>query len=74
MATYTYFQYFSPDNSYYTGYPVDILFLWTCVLFSVSVSDHIKVFKREKKAQRYFDQEEMRQILFDFHFWQTTLK
>lgn len=39
------FQYFSLDNSYYTGHPVDILFLFAYILFSFGVYDHIKIFK-----------------------------
>ena len=39
------FQYFSLDNSYYTGHPIDILFLWSYILFSFGVYDHIKIFK-----------------------------
>lgn len=46
----TVFQYFSLDNSYYTGHPVDILFLWSYILFSFGVYDHIKVFKGKRNA------------------------
>src|SRR5260370_1287652 len=42
----TAFQYFSLDNSYYTGHPVDILFLWSYLLFSFGLYDHIKIFKK----------------------------
>lgn len=47
------FQYISLDGSYYTGHPVDILFLWSYIVFSFGVYDHIKVFKNKKR----FDQE-----------------
>lgn len=43
------FQYFSLDDSYYTGHPVDILFLWSYILFSFGIYDHIKVFKSKMK-------------------------
>lgn len=33
------------DDSYYTGHPVDILFVWTYVLFSYGVYDHIRIFR-----------------------------
>ena len=46
----TAFQYFSLDNSYYTGHPVDILFLWSYILFSFGVYDHIKVFKGKRDS------------------------
>jgi len=46
----TAFQYFSLDNSYYTGHPVDILFLWSYILFSFGVYDHIKVFKGKRNS------------------------
>lgn len=52
------FQYFSLDNSIYTGHPIDILFLWSYVLFSFGVYDHIKIFKTEQKS--YDDRESLR--------------
>jgi hypothetical protein len=52
------FQYFSLDNSYYTGHPVDILFLWSYILFSFGVYDNIKVFKSKMKT--YTDTENFR--------------
>ncbi len=44
------FQYYSLDNSYYTGHPVDILFLWTYIIFSFGVYDHIKIFKTRQES------------------------
>ena len=44
------FQYFSLDNSYYTGHPVDILFLWSYILFSFGVYDHVNLFKTKQKS------------------------
>lgn len=44
------FQYFSLDNSYYTGHPVDILFLWSYILLTFGVYDHIKIFKAKQKS------------------------
>jgi len=52
------FQYFSLDNSIYTGHPVDILFLWSYILFSFGVYDNIKVFK--SKMNSYKDTEDLR--------------
>lgn len=50
VAADTGFQYFSLDNSLYTGHPVDILFLWSYVVLVFGVYDHIKIFKTEKKS------------------------
>jgi hypothetical protein len=44
------FQYYSLNNSYYTGHPVDILFLWSYILFSFGVYDHIKIFRAKQKT------------------------
>ena len=44
------FQYYSLDNSYYTGHPVDILFLWTYIIFSFGVHDHIKIFRTRQDS------------------------
>jgi hypothetical protein len=52
------FQYFSLDDSMYTGHPVDILFLWSYILFSFGIYDNIKVFK--SKMNSYRDKEDLR--------------
>ncbi|HKU32767.1 MAG TPA: hypothetical protein VJR22_02840 [Candidatus Nitrosotalea sp.] len=52
------FQYFSLDDSIYTGHPIDILFLWSYILFSFGIYDHIKVFKTEQKS--YSTKEDLR--------------
>lgn len=52
------FQYFSLDNSYYTGHPVDILFLWSYLLFSFGLYDHIKIFKKSHDQKNTFDNKE----------------
>lgn len=52
------FQYFSLDNSYYTGHPVDILFLWSYILFSFGIYDNIKVFNSKMKT--YKNKEDLR--------------
>ncbi len=46
----TAFQYYSLDNSMYTGHPVDILFLWSYVLLVFGVYEHLKIFKTEKRS------------------------
>lgn len=50
VAADTGFQYFSLDNSLYTGHPIDILFLWSYVVLVFGVYDHVKIFKTEKKS------------------------
>ena len=45
------FQYFTLDNSYYTGHPIDILFIWSYLLFSFGVYNHIQIFKKANKIK-----------------------
>ena len=47
------FQYFTLDNSYYTGHPIDILFMWSYLLFSFGVYNHIQIFKKANKIKEY---------------------
>lgn len=42
------FQFATFTNTYYTGHPVDIVFLWSYILFSFGVYDHIKIFKKTR--------------------------
>lgn len=48
-------QYFSLDDSYYTGHPVDILFWWSYILFSFRIYYNIKVFNSKMKAYKNKD-------------------
>jgi len=52
------FQYFSLDGSYYTGHPINILFLWSYLLFSFGLFDHIKIFKKSHDKKNTFDNKE----------------
>ena len=52
------FQYVSLDNSYYTGHPVDILFLWSYLLLSFGLYDHLKIFKKSHDRKNTFDNKE----------------
>lgn len=52
------FQYFSLDDSMYTGHPVDILFLWSYIFFAFGIYDNIKVFN--SKMNSYKNKEELR--------------
>jgi len=47
------FQYFTLDNSYYTGHPIDILFIWSYILFSFGVYSHIQIFKKSDKISEH---------------------
>ncbi len=42
------FQYFTLNNSYYTGHPIDILFIWSYIMFSFGIYSHIQIFKKDK--------------------------
>ena len=35
----------SMNDSYYTGHPIDLLYLWAYILFAFGVYSHIKIFK-----------------------------
>ena len=37
------------DDSYYTGHPIDLLYLWAYLLFAFGVYHHIKIFKSHIK-------------------------
>jgi hypothetical protein len=42
------FLYLDVDKTYYSGKPIDLLYLWAYVLFSFGLYTHIKVFKKSK--------------------------
>ena len=42
------FFYLDVDKSYYSGNPINILYMWGYVLFSFGLYSHIKVFKKQK--------------------------
>ncbi len=44
----TVFQITTFTDSYYTGHPVDIIFLWSFIFLSFGLVDHIWIFKREQ--------------------------
>jgi hypothetical protein len=45
------FQYFTLNDSYYTGHPVDILFIWSYIMFSFGIYSHIQIFKKDDKIK-----------------------
>ncbi|VVC05494.1 Uncharacterised protein [uncultured archaeon] len=42
------FLYLDVDRTYYSGNPINLLYLWSYVLFSFGLYSHIKVFKKPK--------------------------
>ncbi|HEV2193495.1 MAG TPA: hypothetical protein VGR54_07765 [Nitrosopumilaceae archaeon] len=47
------FQYFTLNNLYYTGHPIDILFMWSYIMFSFGVYGHIQIFKTDNKIKEF---------------------
>jgi hypothetical protein len=47
------FQYFTLNNSYYTGHPIDILFIWSYIMFSFGIYNHIQIFKKDNKIKEF---------------------
>ena len=47
------FQYFTLNNLYYTGHPIDILFIWSYIMFSFGVYSHIQIFKKDNKIKEF---------------------
>jgi hypothetical protein len=45
------FLYLSLEETYYTGHPIDILYLFSYVFFAFGTYHHIKLFKKEKISQ-----------------------
>lgn len=40
------FQYATFTNTYYTGHPADIILMWSYILFSFGVYDHVRIFRK----------------------------
>jgi hypothetical protein len=47
------------DDSYYSGHPVDILFIWYYIIFSFGVYSHVAIFRNHRKDP-YKNIEELR--------------
>ena len=47
-------------GEYYTGHPIDILYLWSYLLFAFGVRDQMKVFKKRGEENRFNDQEQLK--------------
>ena len=44
------FQYATFTNTYYTGHPVDIILMWSYILFSFGVYDHVRIFRKSGQS------------------------
>jgi len=47
------FQYFTLNDSYYTGHPIDILFIWSYIIFSFGLYNHIQIFKSDDRLKEH---------------------
>ncbi len=54
------FLIFSLDDSYYTGHPIDIPYLWGYIFFVFGVYSHLQIFKKRNQEDRFNDQEDLR--------------
>ncbi len=45
------YLYFSLNDSYYTGHPIDIPYLWAYVLFAFGIMGYLKVFSKTGTSQ-----------------------
>ncbi len=54
------FLFLSLDETYYTGHPIDILYLWAYLFLLFGVNDHIKIFRKQNQENRFNDQEGFR--------------
>ena len=44
------FQYATFTNTYYTGHPADIVLMWSYILFSFGVYDHVRIFRKSRQS------------------------
>ena len=54
------FQILSANEQYYTGHPVDILFLWAYVFFAFGIYHHLGIFRMRNGEDRFNYQEKLR--------------
>lgn len=54
------FLFLQLHDSYYTGHPVDILYVWYYLLFLFGILHHINLFKSRDKETMFHDQESLR--------------
>ena len=46
------FQYATFTNTYYTGHPADIVLMWSYILFSFGVYDHVRIFRKSGQERK----------------------
>lgn len=56
----TAFLFLTLDDSYYTGHPMDIPYIWAYVLLLFGLNNHLQIFKKRNKENAYHDQENLR--------------
>lgn len=59
VADYGYL-FFSLDDSYYTGHPIDITYNWAYVFFLFGSYNHARLFKKRSEENRFNNQEKFR--------------
>lgn len=53
------FLFLQIDKAYYSGHPLDILYLWSYILFSFGIYSHIRLYKKPK-MKSYDDVEDLK--------------
>jgi len=46
------FQYATFTDTYYTGHPADIILMWSYILFSFGVYDHVRIFRSRGRTDK----------------------
>ena len=54
------FLFLSLDETYYTGHPIDILYLWAYLFLLSGAYDNIKIFRKRNQENRFNDQKGFR--------------
>ena len=54
------FLFLSLDESYHTGHPIDILYLWAYLFFLFGLCDYIRIFKKQDQENRFNNQDNLR--------------
>lgn len=54
------FLFLSLDETYYTGHPIDILYLWAYLFLLSGAYEHIKIFRKRNQENKFNDQEGFR--------------
>lgn len=54
------FLFLSLDETYYTGHPIDILYLWAYLFLLSGTCEHVRIFRKRNQETRFNDQEGFR--------------